>query len=112
MSNESEKKISKLQILEQNFQNLLQQKQNFQSQKMEVEFALMEVETAEGEIYKITGTVMIKTDKEKIISELNSKKETVNIRFNAVEKQEKRLRNEIENLQKEVIAEIGGEKNE
>src|SRR3989344_5912986 len=105
MSNESEKKISKLQILEQNFQNLLQQKQNFQSQKMEVE-------TAEGEIYKITGTVMIKTDKEKIISELNSKKETVNIRFNAVEKQEKRLRNEIENLQKEVIAEIGGEKNE
>ncbi len=111
---ESEAKIEQLQALEQNIQNFLIQKQNFQSQLIEITNAYEELEKTKGKAYKIIGAVMIDTDKEELKKELNNKKETLNIRIRAVEKQENQLKEKASKLQEEVLHQIKpkGEKNE
>ena len=60
---ETQQKISQLQLFEQSMQNVLIQKQQFQAQLVELESALKEVETAK-ETYKIVGNIMVDSKKE------------------------------------------------
>lgn len=102
---ETQESISKLQLIEQNMQNLLMQKQQFQAQLFEVESALKEIEKT-TESYKIVGNVMIKADKADIKKELDQKKELIDLRLKNIDKQEKQLKDKAEDLQKEVMSKI------
>ncbi len=102
MSEKNEDKIRQLQLAEQRLQALFSQKQNLQMQLLEIDSALSGLEGAK-EAYKILGNVMILTDSSKIIEELNSKKETVELRIKSVDKQEKLERDKAEATQKEVL---------
>ncbi len=102
---ETQESISKLQMIEQNVQSLLMQKQQFQAQLFEVESALKEIEKTE-EAYKIVGNVMIKADKTALKTELNAKKEIVDLRLKNIDKQEKQLKDKAETLQKEVMGKL------
>jgi len=101
---DSQEKIQKIQMMEQNIQALAQQKQQVQTQSFEIESALNEIEDSK-ESYKIVANIMIKTSKEKIQKDLNQKKEVLNIRMQTLEKQENKLKDAIKELQKEVISE-------
>ena len=96
-------KIAQLQMLEQNMQHLLQQKQVFQTQQVEINNALEEVTKSEKDVYKVLGTVMVKSKKENILKDLNSKKEVIELRLKSLEKQEKQLKEKSKDLQKETI---------
>lgn len=99
---ETQKKIAKLQMMEQRLQNYIMQKQSYQSQLLEVENALGESENSE-EIYKIFGQIMVKVKKEELLKELKEKKELLNKKIEEIEKQETKLGEEITPLQEEVM---------
>ena len=102
---ESQKKISELQVMEQRLQGLIMQKQNLQSQSLEIENALVESNDSE-EVYKITGQIMIKTNKDKLIKELKEKKELLDKRVDTIEKQEEKLRENLLPLQEEIMCSL------
>ena len=80
---ETQDKIARLQLIEQELQSFLMQKQNFQAQLMEIESALKELDTSD-EAYKIVGNIMIKSKKDDLVKDLKSKKEMVELRIKTI----------------------------
>jgi len=103
---ETQQKIKQLQIFEQNFQTIIMQKQAFQMELTETENALTEIAKSKGDIYKMIGQIMIKTDKNKVESELKRKQELLSLRLKTLEKQESELTGELEDLRKEIMKKI------
>lgn len=102
MSKESQEKINQLQQLEQSLQSILMQKQQFQNQIIEIDSALGELDSTE-EAYKIVGNVMVHAEKPKLKEDLESKKERLELRIKAIEKQETDLKTRATSLQEEVL---------
>lgn len=103
---ETEKQIQELQIFEQNLQNLLMQKQAFQFELSEIENAAEELAKASGEVYKITGQIMIKSKKEDLQKDLKEKQELISLRLKSIASQEKPLSKKAEDLRKEVLTKL------
>lgn len=81
--------LAQLQISEQALQNLLLQKQVFQFEFIETNNALEELKkTKQEEVFKIVGSLMIKANKKELEKELERKRDIVNLRLKAIEKQE------------------------
>jgi prefoldin beta subunit len=68
---------------------------------MELESALNEIPKTK-EAHKIIGNIMVSIDKKDLESDLKSKKEMIELRLKSIEKQEQRLREDADVLQKEV----------
>jgi prefoldin beta subunit len=102
VSNEAEKKLQQLQMLEQSLQTLLMQKQQFQLQHVEIESALKELENV-NEAYKIVGNIMVLSPKKDLSTDLNSKKEIAELRIRTMEKQENQLREKASKLQNDIL---------
>jgi len=100
---EQNQKIREMQILEQNFQNLLLQKQAFEMESSETKSALEEIKKSEGDVFKIIGQLMIKTEKNKIAGELENKEKIISLRLKTIEKQESSLSEKLEKLREELI---------
>lgn len=96
------KPIYELQILDQKLQNIAMQKHNIQSQLLEIENALIELKDSK-ESYKVVGGIIISKNKEELNKELISKKEILDLKLNSFDKQEEKLKKEMEEIQKEVI---------
>ncbi|MDE1848586.1 MAG: prefoldin subunit beta [Nanoarchaeota archaeon] len=101
-----EETIQEMQVLEQNLHNLLLQKQAFQMELSETKSALKEIDKS-GEIFRLIGELMIKTDKEKAKEDLIMKEKVLDMRIKSIEKQEdslgkrlQELRNKFSNLAK------------
>ena len=107
LSKETEQEISQLQLYEQSLQSILMQKQQFQSQSLEIDSALKELEGT-TEAYKIVGNIMVASKKEDLKKDLESKKETSNLRIKTIEKQENQIRDKAKKLQEEVSKKITG----
>jgi prefoldin beta subunit len=105
MAEETDGKIQKLQLLEQNAQQLLAQRQQFQNQLIEVESALTEIKKTNS-AYKIIGNIMVAASKNDITKDLNEKKEMMEIRVKTFEKQENDIKEKAKSLQEEVLKEM------
>lgn len=103
MEKESQEKIAKLQVMEQNMQQLGMQKQQFQGQLMEIDSALSELGNT-SEAYKIVGNIMVKAKADDIKKDLSSKKELMEVRIQALEKQESQLQEKAQALKEEVMS--------
>ena len=101
----SQSKISQLQLLQQNLQNVLLQKQQLQNKVMEAESALQEI-TASEKCYKILGHIMVVSAKDDLIKELTEKKEMDSLRLKNYLSQEEKLKRSIDDTQKEVMKEM------
>jgi prefoldin beta subunit len=99
---ESEEKIAQLQLLEQNMQNFTMQKQQFQMQLNEIASAIDNLKDSET-AYKIVANIMINAKKEDLETELNQKKEMLELRIKKLEKQEEEIREKSQKIQKEVL---------
>lgn len=105
ISKDAEQKISQLQLLEQNLQNLLLQRQQFQAQLTELDSALKELKEA-TQSYKIIGNIMVDSSKEDLEKDLTKKKEMIELRIKSLEKQEESIKEKQEKIQKEVLSKI------
>jgi len=111
LDEETQKKLQEMQMLEQNFQQLLMQKQAFQHELTETDFALKETEKAKGDVFKIVGSqVMIKTSKENLSEEMKHKKELIELRLKNIEKQEKEFSKKLNELRDEIMKKISSSK--
>jgi len=106
MDKETEKQIQELQILEQNLQNVLMQKQAFQLELNEVENASSELKSAKDEVYKIAGSIMIKTSKEDLEKELAEKKKLLELRLKSIDKQENLMSEKLNSLRQDIVGKI------
>ena len=107
LDKETQQKIRELQVLEQNFQQLLMQKNAFSMEADEVNYVLAELKKTKGEVSRIVGNmVIIKSTKEEIKKELEKKKGLIEIRMKSIEEQEKVFNDRIENLRKEIMEKI------
>ena len=102
-------KIQQLQLLQQNLQNISLQKQQIQNQLLELDSALKELDSTE-KAYKIVGKIMLAASKEELSKELKEKKDVADVRLKNFSKQEETLQKSIDELQKEVMAELQKDK--
>ncbi|MCS6769398.1 MAG: prefoldin subunit beta [Candidatus Caldarchaeum sp.] len=105
-----QQQILRLQQLQQSLAVLLNEKQRLEAELAEVSSALDEVvKMADGAVlYKAVGPVLVQTTKEKMVSELNERKELADTRLKVLERQEARARSQIDSLQKEIQRMISG----
>lgn len=96
-----QERLIKLQRLQQTTQSILAQKQQVGLESSETEQALAELQkmTDEAIIYKAMGTILVKTERTKMIAELTERKDLLNTRTTVLAKQEERLRNQMKDLQ-------------
>ncbi|MFH1456243.1 MAG: prefoldin subunit [archaeon] len=109
MSNQEEQ-IAQLQVIEQNLTNSMMQRQTFQNQILEIKNALKELENAKGKNYKILGGIMIESNKNDLIKELNENKDVLDLRLKTIKKQEDSLKDKAQAIQKEVMDQLQKEK--
>ena len=105
ISKETEQKIGQLQMFEQSLQNFLGQKQQFQVQLVEIESALNELGSTD-KAYKIVGNIMVEADKDELKSDLQSKKEMLELRIKTMDRQESQVREKASKLQSEILKKI------
>ncbi len=99
-----QEQVARLQQLQQNLQSIMAQKQHLEMEQLETERALEVLKKASDSdtVFKNAGSILIKSTKQNLISELEEKKELSNTRITVLSKQEARLK---ENL-KEAEAKI------
>ncbi len=102
---ELQENLGKLQLYEQNLQQMSLQKQQFQVQLLEIDAALKELETTK-KAYKIVGNIMVSSDRDSLKNELGEKKELMNLRISAIEKQESQLREKAMALKSDVMGKL------
>ncbi|MBS3149373.1 prefoldin subunit [Candidatus Woesearchaeota archaeon] len=100
----TQKKVEELHNIEENLRVILVQKQNLQIQLLEMENAISELEKTNDNAYKIVGAIMVELPSEEIKKDLNSKKEIVEIKIKNLDKQENKLKEESNSIQKEVLS--------
>ncbi len=101
LDKETQKNIAELQAVDQKMHNIAMQKHGFQTQLLETENALNELKDAK-ESYKIVGGVVLSVDKSELEKELSSKKEILDLKLKNFNKQEEKLREEVEKIQKKI----------
>jgi len=62
----------------------------------------------DAELYRMKGFVLIKTEKDLLMKELESRKENLELKLLALKKQEESLQKEVERLGKELTQMLGG----
>ena len=99
-----QQRLLRLQQLQQTLQGVLTQKQQLELELTDVEQALSELEKLADTavIYKSVGSLLVKSEKAKVTTELNERKELLNMRINVLGKQEERLRTQVKGLQEKL----------
>ena len=99
-----QQRLLRLQQLQQTLQGVLTQKQQLDLQLTDNEQALSELEklTDSAVIYKSIGSLLVKSEKTKVATELAERKELVNMRIKVLAKQEERLQTQVKGLQEKL----------
>jgi len=102
-----EHELFQLQMIEQSLQNMMMQKQAFQMELAEVDNALSELKKLKQEdVFKIIGTLMIKSTKQEIMPELEKKQGLLNLRLKAIERQENELKEKLLKNREELLKKL------
>lgn len=99
-----QQRLLRLQQLQQTLQGVISQKQQLEMQFSEVEQALGELEKLNESaiIYKSIGALLIKSEKEKVTTDLTERKELLKMRIEVLTKQDDRLRTQVKDLQEKL----------
>jgi prefoldin beta subunit len=99
-----QQRLLRLQQLQQTLQGVMAQKQQLEMQLTEVEQAASELEklTETAVIYKSIGALLVKSEKDKVTTELTERKELLKMRVDVLGKQETRLRTQAKDLQEKL----------
>jgi len=99
-----QEQIMRLQQLQRTLQVVVTQKTQLELELSEIKAALEELGKMKKDavIYKSVGSLLLKTDKRSISSELKERNELVDTRITVLTKQEERSRKKVEELQKKI----------
>lgn len=96
-----QERLLRLQQLQQSLQATVVQKQQTELELNETDSALEEIQKTADEtpIYKSIGSLLIKTEKAKLTTDLVERKELLKTRLTVLTKQEERIRTQMKDLQ-------------
>jgi len=96
-----QERLLRLQQLQQTLQSILGQKQQVELEATEIDQALNELQkmTDDAVIYKSAGTLLMRSERTKVITELTERKDLLNTRSTILTKQEERLRAQLKDVQ-------------
>jgi len=105
-----QEQLMKLQQSQQNLQSIMTQKQHLEMEKAETEKALEELKkiTDGDTVFKHAGTVLIKSTKKELISELEEKQEMAKTRVTVLEKQETRVKESLKEQESKITEMMKG----
>jgi prefoldin beta subunit len=104
-----QERLLRLQQLQQTLQSILAQKQQVELELTEIDQALTELQNLGDDaiIYRATGSLMIKSEKTRINTELTERKELLNTRATVIAKQEERVRSQLKDVQSRLQQDLG-----
>lgn len=96
--------IARLQQLQQNLQAIMMQKQQVEMEATETERALEELKKTSSDdmVYKLAGPLLIKSDRENLLKELDEKKELSKTRIVVLGKQESRVKENLKEVESKI----------
>jgi prefoldin beta subunit len=96
-----QERLLRLQQLQQTLQSVMAQKQQVEAEQSEVDQTLTEMQKTADDavIYKGIGSLLVKSDKAKITTELAERKELLTTRSTVLTRQEERLRAQVKEVQ-------------
>lgn len=99
-----QEQVARMQQLQQNLQSITVQKQHLETEQLEAERALEALKKAnDGDaVYKAAGSILIKSTKVSLISELEEKKELANTRLTVLSKQEIRVKENLKEAETKI----------
>lgn len=106
-----QQQLLRLQQLQQTLSVLLAEKQRLEAELVEINSALSELEKSSDDVivYKLVGSILVQSSKDKLSTELKEKKELTETRIKILEKQEEKMRAQLDSLQKEIQRSITGQ---
>ena len=108
LDEETKKKFQNLTQVGQTLELLTQQKMQIDSSIRETELALGELEKASPDtvVYKQIGGIMVRSERDKLLAEKTSNKETLNMRSTTLAQKIERTKSAFESLQADLQAEL------
>jgi prefoldin beta subunit len=99
-----QEQVGRLQQLQQNLQSIMLQKQHLESEHLETERALEVIQKASDDdtVYKAAGSILVKSTKSALVSELGEKKELANTRLTVLTKQEARIKENLKEAETKI----------
>jgi len=99
-----QEQVGRMQQLQQNLQSIMMQKQHLESEHLETERALELLKKANDEdvVYKTAGSILVKSTKTNLITELEEKKELANTRLTVLSKQETRIKENLKEAETKI----------
>jgi len=99
-----QEQVGRMQQLQQNLQSIMMQKQHLESEHLETERALELLQKANDDdiVYKTAGSILVKTTKSVLVSELEEKKELANTRVTVLSKQEVRVKENLKEAETKI----------
>jgi prefoldin beta subunit len=96
-----QERLLRLQQLQQTLQSVMAQKQQVDMEQTEVEQTLNELQKTADEavIYKAIGSLLVKSEKAKVTTDLVERKELLTTRSTVLSRQEERLRSQVKEVQ-------------
>jgi prefoldin beta subunit len=99
MTDEQQQLIQSAAMLQQQLQIAMSKREAVGIQKLEIKKAIDELEASkQGDVYKIAGPIIIKTQRVSILKDLKGRDEELDVRLKSLEKEEKRIKLRIEEL--------------
>ncbi|MDE1728025.1 MAG: prefoldin subunit beta [Thaumarchaeota archaeon] len=99
-----QEQVGRMQQLQQNLQSIMMQKQHLESEHLETERALevLQKTTDDDIVYKTAGSILVKSTKAVLLSELEEKKELANTRLTVLSKQESRIKENLKEAETKI----------
>lgn len=99
-----QEQFGRLQQLQQNLQSIMVQKQHLETEQLETDRALDALKKAgdTDTVYKAAGSILVKSAKTVLVSELEEKKELANTRITVLSKQEARLKENLKEAETKI----------
>lgn len=107
-----QEQLMRLQQLQQTLQSVVTQKQQLELELNETGKALSELEksTDETPVYKSVGSILVKSNRQALLGELNERKELLTTRVTVLGKQEERTRERLKEVQEKLQERLQGPK--
>jgi prefoldin beta subunit len=105
-----QEQLVRLQQLQQTLQSVVTQKQQLELELNETGKALSELEksTDETPVYKSVGSILVKSNRQALLVELNERKELLTTRVTVLGKQEERTRERLKEVQEKLQERLQG----
>src|SRR5919202_2625814 len=96
--------VSRLHQIQQNLQAIMMKKQQIEQETSETDRVIEEIKKIdEDTVSKRYNTLLVKAKREDILKELKEKKYVLNIRMEVIEKQEKRVSDNLKEVENKII---------